>query len=104
MTLAYLFTALPLTAGEPGAAVLIAALFAPLICLHGMIARATSGKCESSTREVEISFASFAWSRAQGSVIGSNSPASQPAPAVISYGKVPASMGPCALTPGPKLK
>ena len=66
-------------------------LFAPFICSHGTIARATSGGCETA-REVEISFASFAWSRAQGSLIGSNSTASQPAPAVITYGKVPASV------------
>jgi hypothetical protein len=91
MTLAYLSVALPFTAGEPGAAVLIAMLFAPLMCSHGTIARATSGGCET-VREVEISFASFAWSRAQGSLIGSNSTASQPAPAVITYGKVPASV------------
>lgn len=59
MTLAYLSVALPFTAGEPGSAVLIATLFAPCMCSHGTIARATSGGCET-TREVEISFASFA--------------------------------------------
>jgi hypothetical protein len=43
-------------------------------------------------REVNFSFASFAWSRAQGAVVGLNATASQPAPAVISCGKVPASV------------
>jgi len=96
MTLAYLTAALPFTAGGPCSAVVIAGLFAPLIrdmCSHSTMAQATSGgrrACETA-REVEISFASFAWSRAQGAVIGPNSTASQPAPAVIRYGKVPAS-------------
>lgn len=46
MTLAYLTAALPFTAGEAGAAVSIAGLFAPgmrVMCSHGTIARATSG-------------------------------------------------------------
>ena len=56
MTLAYLSVTLPFTAGS---AALIATLFAPCMCSHGTIARATRGGCET-TREVEISFASFA--------------------------------------------
>ena len=81
-------------------------LFAPsvrVICSDGTIALATSGGCETA-REVEISFASFAWSRAQGSLIGSNSTASQPAPAVISYGNVPASVARARVHAWPKFE